>query len=270
MRAGSRTKVMTAAVAAAITASLAGVVISLSVHVADRQSVLSSAMSGAVVVALVLVGAVVASARPGNRVGWLMLAGGVLWALGNASADAAYRGIVAAPGSVTGASAFAVAGSALRGIGWWAVALGLPMFFPDGRIIGPRWRWLPKAALIVVAGSLLGVLTAADANVTGLGSWRNPTALPSSLQAVSGLLSIGSLFLGAIVTVGAVVQLSVRWRRGGLVERQQLTLFAMAATLPIVAAPIALGAGGRRGVVQRGDAAAAVHHRLCGARPRFV
>jgi len=243
MRAGSRTKVMTAAVAAAITASLAGVAISLSVHVADRQSVLSSAMSGAVVVALVLVGAVVASARPGNRVGWLMLAGGVLWALGNASADAAYRGIVAAPGSVTGASAFAVAGSVLRGIGWWAVALGLPMFFPDGRIIGPRWRWLPKAALIVVAGSLLGVLTAADANVTGLGSWRNPTALPSSLQAVSGLLSIGSLFLGAIVTVGAVVQLSVRWRRGGLVERQQLTLFAMAATLPIVAAPIALGAG---------------------------
>jgi len=50
------------------------------------------------------VGTLIVTRRPGNRVGWLMVAGGALWAVGLAALDVAYRGIVAAPGSVPAAS----------------------------------------------------------------------------------------------------------------------------------------------------------------------
>ena len=47
-----------------------------------------------------------------------------------------------------------------------------------------------------------------------------------------------------VATVGAVAQLVSRYRRGDVFQRQQLRLFAAAALLPIVAAPIALTVGG--------------------------
>lgn len=239
-------RVTAALVSAAVTASVAGAGVSLWVAAADGGSRVSSLLSAAVVVAFALVGAVVASARPRNAVGWLMLAGGVTWALGNAGVDAAHRGVVVASGSVPAASVWAVMGSSLRTVGWFVATLGVAMVFPDGRLSGPGSRWLPRLSLAAVTGSVLGVLTASDANLTRWGSWRNPIAFPSSLQPLSGALSLLSLLVGVIATGGAVVQLAVRWRRGTQLARQQLTLFGGAAVLPIAAAPLVLAglAGG--------------------------
>lgn len=233
-------RVTAAVVAAAVAVSLAGAAVSLWCHAADGQSLLSSALSAAVVVAFTAGGAVVASARPANPVGWLMLAGGLAWSLGNAGVDAGYRGIVAASGAVPAASAWAVSGSALRGVGWLVVTVAVAMLFPDGRVAGPRWRWLPRVLVVAAAGSVAAVLTASDANLNGFGTWRNPIALPSWAQPLSGLLSLTTLLLAAAATLAAVAQLTVRWRRGGPLERQQLTLFGAAAMLPVVVAPLEL------------------------------
>lgn len=189
------------AVAGCAAAATAGIAASLWVATVGGQSLLSAALSGAVSGAFVLVGAIVSAARPRNRVGWLMLVGGSLWAVGNGAVDLAHRGIIEAPGTIDGTSLLAVSGSALRGAGWIAVTIGVVMFFPDGQVPDPRWSWLPKALLGTVAASTLGVVTASDANVLGLGPWENPIGLPSGLQPVSGLLSLFAVGLGGVTVV---------------------------------------------------------------------
>lgn len=231
------------AVAACAAAATAGIAASLWVATAGGQSLLSSALSAAVSGAFVLVGAIVCAARPRNRVGWLMLVGGTLWAVGNGAVDLAHRGIVDAPGTIHGPSLLAVAGSALRGAGWVAVTIGVVMLFPDGQVPGPRWFWLPKALLVTAAASTVGVLTASDANVLGLGAWTNPIGLPSALQPVSGLLSLFAVGLGVVTAACSIVAQWGRWQNGRLLERQQLLVFATAACLPILAGPVVLTTG---------------------------
>jgi signal transduction histidine kinase len=239
MQAGVEMRVRAAAVAAAFAVSLVGVAVSLWAHAADAQPLVpAAALSAAVVAAFAFAGALVASARPSNPVGWLMLAGAAAWALGNGAVDVAYRGLVAAPGAVPAASGWAVAGSAVRGLGWSLVTVGVAMVFPDGRVLGGRWRWLPRLLIAAVAANTLAVVAEADANVTGLGGWRNPVALPAAWQPLAGLLSLVAILLGAVVTVAAAIQLFIRWRRGGLLERQQLTLYALGVAVVVVVAPL--------------------------------
>ena len=234
------------AVAAVAIVAIAGVGVSLSLHAADGHSMLAPLLSAAVVASFALVGALVAFARPANLVGWAMLAGAVAWALGIAASDAAHHGIVVDPGSVPAASALAVAGSAVRALGWFIATVGVALVFPHGRLPTARHRrivWLFGAAAVT---SVVGVVTASDANQTSLGAWHNPIALPASWQPASGLASVAGVLLGAAAALGAVALVVDRWRRGAATERQQLLLFALAAPLPIVVAPLVLGgvAGG--------------------------
>jgi len=97
---------VTAAVTAAVIAALGGVSVSLWVNAADGTSMIGPALSAAVVIAFTAVGAIVVFARPANVTGWLVLAGGVMWALGNAGADLAYRGVVVVPHSVPAVAAW--------------------------------------------------------------------------------------------------------------------------------------------------------------------
>ena len=94
-------------------------------------------------------------------------------------------------------SLWAVVGSALRAVGWFVATVGVAILFPDGRLAGPQWRWLSRAFMVATLGSVLGAVTANDANLTGLGAWRNPIALPAWLQFGSGLLSVVSLGVGS-------------------------------------------------------------------------
>jgi hypothetical protein len=190
------------------------------------------------------VGTLIVTRRPGNRVGWLMVAGGALWAVGLAALDVAYRGIVAAPGSVPAVSVWALGGASMRNVGWYLLTIGVPMVFPDGRLAGPRWRWLPRVLVIVATCSVIDTLTAPSANLTQLGSWRNPIALPPALQPINSLAFLASVPLGLVALGAVVVQLVGRWRRGGPLVRQQLTLFAVAAALPILAIPVAFAGVG--------------------------
>jgi signal transduction histidine kinase len=244
MRGSSASGTTVAAIAAPVVLSLAGVGLSLWANVVDGSSMVSPALSAAVVVAFVVVGAVVASARPANRVGWVMLAGGTCWALGNAGTDLAYRGIIAAAGSVPAPSACALVGGAFRSTGWYLLSALLPALFPDGRFASRRWRWLGYAAMMAIVTSILGSLLDKQANITDLGSWRNPIAV-SALQPVAGLLSMLSLLAGAAASLGAIAELRYRWRRGNPLLRQQLLLFTAMLPLPLsaIVVNVVLGQG---------------------------
>jgi signal transduction histidine kinase len=239
-------RVMAAVIAAAIAASLLGTGLSLRIAAVDGHSMLTAAFNAAVVTAFTVVGAVVAAARPRNRVGWAMVAGGVLWSLGNAAADIATHGIVADPGSVSGVAAFVIGGQALRGLSWFAVTLLVPALFPDGVLRERRWRWLRPAFVLIAIGAVLDPLFDGAATRNDLNNWQNPVASNVVARVLSGLAFLVHLPLSLVATVGVVTLLVHRWRRGTALQRQQLTMFAFAAALPIIAAPIGIltNAGG--------------------------
>lgn len=248
-------KVTVAAIAATVTAALVGVAASLWIAVGDHQPVMTAGFNAAVVMAFAVVGAVVAGARPGNRVGWMMLAAGALWGLGSAGTDIAHHGIVVAPGSVPGVSVYAIAGAAVRSVGWYLATLGVSAYFPDGRLAGPRWRWLSRILVVIVIASVIDPLTDKQADLTNLGIWRNPIAPPRPWDLVSAAAFLGHVPLGMVATVGIVAQLRARWRGGDALQRQQLTLFFGAAALPIITVPIVLGVGYNTGTWAFGAAA---------------
>lgn len=231
-----------AAIIAAVAVALAGDAIDLWMNAADHQSVVAAAINDAAVVAFAIVGAIIAAARPRNLIGWLMLVGGATWSAGDAAVDVAYHGIVASPGSVAGASAFAVGGAAIRSIGWYLITVAVPVFFPTGRLLGPRWRWLRAAVVVVVVGAVIDPITDPQADLTYFHQWHNPVDLGATGRAISSIAFLAHVPFGAVVTVAAIVQLVHRWRRGDAMVRQQLLLLSTAAGLALVAVPVAFGA----------------------------
>jgi signal transduction histidine kinase len=242
MRRLPNAQVTVVAVAAAVTASVAGVAVSLWATATAGGTVVEDALSGAVVIGFAVVGAVVAAARPENRVGWLMLAGATCWSLGQAGCDLAYLGIVARPGSVPLVAVWANAGSAVRAIGWFTVTIGVPLVFPDGRLPGRRWRFLPWLLGVVLLSAVLDPLTDPQAGLLDLGDWQNP--VPTAHWAGAGAAAfLATVPLGFLLTAAVVASLVVRWRRGDALVRQQILLLAAAAALTLAAIPVAFGTG---------------------------
>ena len=168
---------------------------------------------------------------------------GTLWAVGDGAVDLAYHGLVAAPGSVIAASALAVGGSATRSVGWYLVTAALPVLFPDGKVLGPRWRWLNVALVVIVCAAVIDPLTDRQADLTDFGSWQNPIGVPRPWDAISGLSFLAHVPLSLVVIVAAIVQLTARFRHGSALTRQQVLLFGLAIAVPILAIPLAFGAG---------------------------
>ncbi|HEU5007923.1 MAG TPA: histidine kinase [Jatrophihabitantaceae bacterium] len=235
---------LAALAAGAVALTALGLATSVWTTVLADRSVSSEVVNDLLLVGSVIVGVVIVAARPGNRVGWVMLLGGVCAAVGSASIGIAQHGLVDAPGSVLGAGAFAVVGQILRSLGWLALTTVVAVLFPDGRVAGPRWRWLYRALAVVAVASVLDPVLDRTADLTGLGGWRNPLAPSGAWQVINLPVFLAHIPLTVVVTVAAVVQLIQLWRRGDEMMRQQLFVFACAAALPAVAAPIALSLGG--------------------------
>jgi signal transduction histidine kinase len=173
-----------------------------------------------------------------------MVLGGAGSALGGAGVSLAHHGIVFDPGSVPGVTALAIVGQGVRTVGWVAMTVAVPVYFPDGRVLGPRWRWLDRAVAVVFVAAVLDPVFDPKADLTNLGAWHNPLAPSGAWRLVEVPISIAHFPLSVVVTVAAVVQLVQRWRTGDELRRQQLLLFACAAALTIITAPIAIWVGG--------------------------
>src|ERR687885_2804882 len=101
-----------------------------------------------------VVGALIASRRPENSIGWICLAVGTLWMLGHVATAYGTYGLLARPGSVPFPAEVGWLGEWL-----WVPAIGmlgtyLILLFPDGRLPSRRWRpvaWLSGAVIILVS-----------------------------------------------------------------------------------------------------------------------
>src|SRR3712207_3622259 len=122
------------------------------------------------------VGAVAASRRPENPVGWVLCSIGLSWGAAHFSSEYAIYAQLAAPGSLPAAKAAAWIASWL-----WVPGLGLIVFlallFPSGRL--PSHRWSPFAWLsvtVVAAGTITAAFS--PGSILGL-SVRNPLGIES-------------------------------------------------------------------------------------------
>ena len=173
-----------------------------------------------------VMGFVLASKRPGNRIGWLALAAGLTLGL-KSFADQYWRhALVAAPGSVPAGPA------ALWVSTWiWPIALAMVAFlfllFPTGRLRSRRW--LPAAWF---TGAVFALSTAALMAGAARG-WADPSASASLGQLLSPpvLAAMAVCLLAALVVSGAAIV--VRFARSAGEERLQLKWFAAAAVLVV-------------------------------------
>jgi hypothetical protein len=169
------------------------------------------------------VGAVAASHRPGNPVGWVLCSIGLSWGVAHFTSEYATYGLLAAPGSLPAAEAAAWIYS------WvWVPGLGiivfLPLLFPSGRLPSPRWRpfaWFS----VLLAGT--GTIMAAFSPGPGVGlSIRNPfgiVSLPDLSEQLQALMFV------LIIVASASLVVRLHHARG--VERQQIKWVAYAGAL---------------------------------------
>ena len=182
--------------------------------------------------AFAVVGALLIAKRPGNLVGWILAASGLVVGIFPAGDSYAAYAITTQrhPG------ALAIVGAWAQSWYWYlllALALiYLPLLFPDGRL--PSRRWLPFALLmgvvtlaLVILGALTDTLTGQDVDYR----IENPIG-------IEGLAPVESLpvfpVFGALLSLGiagVIVAVVVRFRRARGIERQQMKWFLYAAAL---------------------------------------
>ena len=172
----------------------------------------------------VTVGAVVASRRPENPIGWLMLISSLAITLNNFSAQYAIYALLAQPNSLP-------AGEALAWIASWLLPIyaGLHVFylllFPTGRLPSRRWKWLAWLTVAFILGGVFLAALSPGAYLGSLGPIRNPLGIEGFTSLYKALLyTMSPLLFG-----GVALSLLMRLRRAVGVERQQLKWFAYAA-----------------------------------------
>jgi hypothetical protein len=197
---------------------------------------IGSLVGGALFLAFPLVGALIASRRPKNAVGWLCLAIGLLWTLGGMADYYGYYG-AATPGSVP----FPVAMAGISN--WiWVPAVGLLgtyvlLLFPDGRLPSRRWRplaWLSGAVILLLS---VGV-TLAPGRLDNLAGVRNPFGIEGA-----DWLTVGAYVLLPLLPLcmlASALSLVLRYQRSGGQERQQIKWIAFAASVVVVLYAIAM------------------------------
>jgi hypothetical protein len=177
------------------------------------------------ILAFSTVGALIASYRPENAIGWLFLSGAFVWIGGEFTLEYGVYALITDPGALPAGAWAGWFGAWARGLGWFLLVSFLLLLFPTGRPPSPRWR----PVLWGTAGSLaLFTLTAwlsPETNDFRLASVHNPLGLESEIM---GLLYeiFNFTFPLLIVVSGAAV--IVRFRRSRGDERQQLKWFAYA------------------------------------------
>lgn len=168
----------------------------------------------------VSIAAILCSRRPRNPVGWQLLLGGLIYAatfLGDAYARASL--VAGAPGAYPGTDWAAWISNI-----WWVPAIVLMfssmLFFPDGRLLSRRWRWVLVVS-VTMAGTFAIGTAVANGPLTQIAIVDNPAGFaPWSSADAWSIVSYTALMVPPASLIA--LSLVVRFRRSTGVERAQL------------------------------------------------
>jgi hypothetical protein len=183
-----------------------------------------------IAVSFSVVGALIASQRPENPIGWIFLVVGFLQGLLNAADQYAIYALLTNPGALPWGAEASWLGQWIWAPGLGLILVFLPLLFPDGHPPSPRWRpvgWLGglSIGLTVVSSMILLWPERGRALLTGD---ENPSHV---VHVLVDFIAIPMLFVAGL---GAVISLFVRFRRARGHERQQIKWFASAAALSLL------------------------------------
>ena len=182
-----------------------------------------------------IVGALIASRRPGNPIGWICLAAGITWMLGMVSGSYVLYGLrMATPGSIPYPAAV---GSLSEFLPPTAILLGtfLILLFPDGRLPSSRWRpvaWLCGA--VITTNIVAGIFVPGP--LPEVRDVRNPFGLEGQPWLADANEVIGLLF--PLCLLASASSLLLRYLRSGGEVREQIKWLTFAASV------VALGVSG--------------------------
>ena len=213
----------------AIALLVGGFVVPMAVDAFELTS--TDLLGTAITIAFSAVGALVATRRPGNPIGWIFLGVAVSTGLGGLAHG--YVQFQLHEGGATGS--FVETAAIYAEVSWVPFVLVPPTFllllFPDGHLPSRRWRPVAWAAAAGIAGTLV-----TDWLVPGtledFPDLRNPYGIDSPL--IGPLQGVAYLVLFAGV-IGSAVSVVVRFRRGRREQRQQIKWLAVAGGVAAVA-----------------------------------
>jgi hypothetical protein len=178
-------------------------------------------------IAFAVVGALIVTRRPGNRMGWLFCAG-VVFALVPALDAYALYALAANPSAgLPAATAVAWVVSWIWLVDFLLVML-VPLLYPTGRLLSPRWRlvlWL--TLLLTLVGMVANAVRPGPLKASEVPVAPNPVGIPSAAGPVAAIEAIAEVVV-VLLFLAAVASVLLRFRRARGVERQQLKWFAYA------------------------------------------
>ena len=171
------------------------------------------------------VGGLVAARRPGNAIGWLLLASGLMFTASSLAYEYANHAI-GEGGPASHLALWVAETPSVLPLAMVPLAL---LLFPDGRLPGPRWR--PAAGLAIAAAAFLVLgIGLAPGRMDGAVAAENPFGIAGAETPTLVLQIIG----WALTAVGFAVAgraTVVRLRTSDAAVRQQLKWVAYAAAL---------------------------------------
>jgi hypothetical protein len=173
-------------------------------------------------------GVLIASRRPANPIGWILLAIGFVWGVIALLDGYVQYGLVADPGALPREDL------ALALDNWtWIPATGLMgtfliLLFPEGRLPGPGWRpWARLSAFVIVAASIAVMVTPTSFADSGFPRIDNPLGI-AALRPVAGA-GWALVALLPVCIAGSAWSLIQRFRRSQGRQRLQLKWLAAGA-----------------------------------------
>lgn len=213
-----------------------GIVAIVVSQVANPADLIVALIIGEVVVSFGVVGAVVVTHLPDNRVGWLLWGSGAV--LGWATAGTAYATHSAAScgGCLPATVPIAVLTNMAFGPVVGVVGIFVPLLFPNGRLPSPRWR--PVAWFGIAATAMFTISIAVTPGPMS-GGIENPIGIdaPGAQNGAIQIVSLAGLCAAIVLALASVVW---RFRHSGAIERQQLRWFEYAGVLMLAGLVVGL------------------------------
>jgi class 3 adenylate cyclase len=178
-----------------------------------------------------VLGGLVGSRQPSNRLGWVFLLLGVLTAVGGVTRQYTRFALVTEPGApftawIPWISDFVSPLVYPAGLATLAFLLT-----PNGHFLSPRWRWVAWSGAVVT--TVLVILTVTAPGI-GEFSVSNPTAVPAIIALAPGRFETVAYIGGLSVLVVAGSSGVIRLRRARGEERLQLRWIAAAGSFAVV------------------------------------
>jgi hypothetical protein len=194
----------------------------------DAPEILANSLLALSMFSFPIVGLLIATRRPRNPIGWILLAIGLTWELDALMTGYVDYGLTTHPGSVPRPDIVLALQQWLWVPGVGLVGTYLILLFPNGHLPSPRWKPLAVFAAIVLIASSLGIVFApekfSDSNYPQI---ENPLGIEALGWVWPGAYAI--VLLIPVCIIGCAAGLIVRYRRSGGVERLQLKWLAAGA-----------------------------------------